>query len=89
MNQYAKEVFNHRGGGQLLGSQVRDCHNAQSNARIDAMLESGEPNHYTITKRGQRKIIHQMPRLADGKVVGLIEISIPIPDELAHFDREG
>ena len=38
-------------------------------------------------KKGQKKIIHQIPWTQDGAFAGFVEISIPIPDELPHFDR--
>jgi hypothetical protein len=29
-----------------------------------------------------------MPWYQDGKFAGIVEISIPIPDDLPHFDRD-
>ncbi len=41
----------------------------------------------TIRKAGQRKIIHHLPWYQDGALAGLVELSIPIPDELPELDR--
>lgn len=88
MNAAARAVFESDGGAALIGRNLRDCHPAAANRKIDQILATGEPNHYTISKRGRRKIIHQLPWLKDGKVAGVVEISIPIPAEMAHFDRD-
>ena len=52
------------------------------------MLETGEANAYTITKHGQRKMIYQTPWRRDGRVAGLIEISMVIPSDMPHYDRD-
>ena len=61
-----------------------------SDARI---LTEGITNSYTISKKGQRKLIHQTPwykDAADGSgktVAGIIELSIVIPEQMPHYDR--
>ncbi len=88
MNDASAAVFAADGGKQLIGTNVLDCHPEPSRTKLAAMYQERQPNHYTITKNGRRKIIHQMP-LFDGDVFrGYIEISIPIPDELPHFNRD-
>lgn len=52
------------------------------------MFKSQKANHYTISKKGQKKIIHQIPLFKEGAFRGFAEISIPIPDHLPHFDRD-
>ena len=88
MNRCAKEVFASDGGGELIGRSVFDCHQKASQDKMREMLATGKPNHYTITKKGRKKIIHQMPRIHEGRVMGLVEISIPIPPEMDHLDRD-
>ena len=87
MNAAATRTFAADGGAELVGRNVLDCHPEAARARLAGMLASASANHYTISKGGQRKIIHQVPYFADGVFAGLIELSIPIPDELPHFDR--
>lgn len=36
----------------------------------------------------KKKIIHQIPWTRNGVFAGFVEISIPIPDDLPHFDRD-
>ena len=88
MNRRSQEVYAAEGGAALVGKNAFDCHPKPARAKLQAILETRRPNHYTIRKRGQKKIIHQLPRLRDGVLVGVVEISVPIPDEMAHFDRK-
>ena len=81
--QYAKD-----GGPALVGKNLRDCHSADSNEKIARLIAEGRPNHYTITKNGRKRIIHQMPWFEAGRCAGLVELAMDIPDELPHFDRD-
>jgi transcriptional regulator with PAS, ATPase and Fis domain len=87
MNARARETFAKDGGGALVGRSVLDCHPEPARTRLGALLAERRGSHYTISKRGQRKIIHQIPWYRDGQFAGLVEISVPIPDPLPHFDR--
>jgi transcriptional regulator with PAS, ATPase and Fis domain len=87
MNARSKETFAKDGGGALVGTSVYDCHPAAAQEHIARMMQTHEPNHYTIAKNGRRKIIHQIPWFKDGEFAGLVEISVPIPDSMPHFDR--
>ena len=81
--QYAKD-----GGAALVGKNLRDCHKADSNEKIARLIAEGKPNHYTITKNGRKRIIHQMPWFEAGRCAGLVEFAMDIPDDLPHFDRD-
>ncbi|HEY3353704.1 MAG TPA: PAS domain-containing protein [Polyangia bacterium] len=87
MNARARETFAKDGGAALIGRSVFDCHPEPARTKLHALYASPAPNHYTIRKRGQRKIIHQLPWYAGGAFAGLVEISLAIPDELPHFER--
>jgi len=89
MNARSREGYASEGGGALIGKCIFDCHPEPALTRTRALYAAQKPNHYTITKNGQRKIIHQMPWFDGGAFAGFVEISIPIPDEMAHFDRDG
>jgi len=88
MNARSIATFAADGGAVLLGSDVLACHPADTRAAVARLYETHQPNHYTIRKNGQRKIIHQMPWYQDGRFAGVVELSIPIPDDLPHFDRD-
>jgi|SRR3972149_5049468 len=88
MNAQSIATFAADGGGALLGTDVVACHPAHMREKVTRLYETRQPNHYTIRVNGQSKIIHQMPWYQDGKFAGIVEIAIPIPDELSHFDRD-
>jgi len=84
-NAPARELY--RKYGDLVGINLMGCHNERSRGIIRHMLSSGESNSYTISKKGQRKMIYQTPWRKDGVVAGLVEISMVIPEMLPHYDR--
>lgn len=87
MNARAAATFAKEGGRALIGSNVLDCHPEPARTQLAGMFAGRAANHYTISKRGQRKIIHQLPWYRDGEFAGFVELSIPIPDALPHFNR--
>ena len=88
MNAKSRATFANSGGGELIGKSVFDCHPEPARTRTRELYDGQTENHYTISKNGQRKIIHQIPWHQDGVFAGIIEISVPIGDTLAHFDRD-
>ncbi len=87
MNQKAESTFGKWGGRALIGKSLFHCHNEQSGQIIRQILASGQPNTYTIEKQGQKKLIHQAPWKHEGKIAGLIEISIVLPADMPHKIR--
>ena len=45
-------------------------------------------NVYTIQKNGKKKLIYQTPWYKDGVYSGFIELSLEIPWDMAHFNRD-
>jgi transcriptional regulator with PAS, ATPase and Fis domain len=88
MNERSIATFAADGGAALIGTDVLACHPEPSRTKLAAMYKERQPNHYTIEKNGQRKIIHQLPLFENGAFHGYVEISIPIPDHLPHFKRD-
>ncbi len=86
MNNKAKETF--AAHGNLIGKNLKDCHNSRSWKKIQDILRTGQSNAYTIQKNGVRKMIYQTPwRTEDGTVAGLVEISMVIPEDMPHYQR--
>ena len=76
-------------GLDLLGKNLYDCHSAESNEIIKRLVRDGASNVYTIGKKGKKKLIYQTPWYnPDGSVGGLVELSIVLPPEMPHFDRD-
>lgn len=86
MNEKSRETF--AKSGKRPGDSLIDCHSERSLAIMRRMLESGTVNCYTITKGGRRKMIYQTPWRRDGQVAGLVEISMVIPADMPHYDRD-
>jgi transcriptional regulator with PAS, ATPase and Fis domain len=87
MNDKAGLIFAEDGGKSLIGHNLKDCHKPESWLKILQMLETGKTNTYTIEKQGKRKLIHQQPWYTNGKVAGIVEMSIELPEEMAHHVR--
>ena len=88
MNARSRETFAADGGAALIGRSVFDCHPEPARSKTRELYARQAANHYTIRKNGQKKVIHQIPWYEGGAFAGMIEISIPIADELPHFDRD-
>ena len=86
MNEKSRETFN-KDGKLMIGQNLFPCHKERSQQMIRNMMETDTINAYTITKNGQRKMIYQTPWKVDGKVAGMVEISMVIPDEMPHYQR--
>jgi len=87
MNDKSAGTFSARGGEQLIGQSLFDCHSENSNHIIRELLSTGKSNIYTIEKNGVRKLICQAPWFQNEEVAGLVEISIVLPDPMNHFIR--
>lgn len=85
MNDKAKATFAKH--GDLIGKNLMGCHNDRSKDIIRDLLETGGSNAYTIEKEGLRKMIYQTACRVDGKVAGLVEISMVIPSDMPHYIR--
>lgn len=82
MNQKALTTF-----GDKIGMNLFTCHPPKAQEKIHSLLKTGEPNAYTIEKKGIKKIIYQTPWYKDNKIAGLIEYSFPIPFDMPHYIR--
>jgi hypothetical protein len=87
MNEKAGKAFEAQGGLNLVGTNLGSCHKPESVEKLRGILGSARPNVYTISKNGVKKLIWQGPWEKDGKISGLVEISIPLPDFIPHYDR--
>ncbi|MCX7028171.1 MAG: PAS sensor protein [Spirochaetes bacterium] len=87
MNDKSGAAFDSQGGLSLVGSNLEACHKPESVAAMRKMLTTEKPNVYTVFKQGSKKLIWQGVWKSGGSVGGLVEISIPLPDEIPHFDR--
>jgi len=87
-NEMAERTFVKPGEPPIQGSDLTACHNENSNKIISRMMEQKKKNVYTIEKKGKKKLIYQTPWVVDGKLKGLVELSLEIPFDMPHFVRE-
>ena len=87
MNEKSALTFSKDGGKTLIGKSLLDCHSEKSRQMILEMMRSEKVNIYTIEKLGKKKLIYQCPWYADGKMAGLVELSLELPNEIPHFVR--
>jgi hypothetical protein len=88
MNERACATFESDGGAKLIGTNLLDCHTEPSRTKVAELLKSGTANIYTIEKGGIRKLIYQSPWYNNGAYAGLVELSLPIPAQMPHFNRD-
>lgn len=88
MNRKSRETFC-KDGRSLIGTNLFGCHPEHAREKIRRMLSTGESNSYTILKHGVRKMIYQTPwRDTTGAIAGMVEISMVIPAEMPHYNRD-
>jgi hypothetical protein len=87
MNPEAAVTFADSGGEKLIGQNALDCHTGTSRSKMQDLLDRQGLNVYTIEKDGHKKLIYQAPVMEDGNYIGIVEISLPIPEEIPHFKR--
>ncbi|MCM1369509.1 MAG: PAS domain-containing protein [Candidatus Amulumruptor caecigallinarius] len=85
MNEKSRETFARH--GDIIGHNLRDYHPQRAIEIIERLLAGGGTNSYTISKNGQRKMIYQSAYRINGKVAGLVEISMVIPEDMPHYVR--
>lgn len=88
MNDQALEVLAEDGGMKLLGQNVLDCHPEPSRSKLKMLMNTKQPNVYTIEKKGRKKLIYQSPWYQDSEYAGFVELSLFIPFEMPHFIRQ-
>ena len=89
MNDRAAQSFAEQGGAGLVGSNLLDCHPEPSRTKLREILQSRQPNVYTIEKRGVRKLVYQTPWYAEGQYAGFVELVVELPADMPHFVRDG
>jgi hypothetical protein len=88
MNDRSISTFQKYGGVDIIGTSLFDYHHGPSALKLRELLDTQTKNAYTIEKNGIKKMIYQSPWFKDGEFAGLIELSLEIPMEMAHFVRE-
>lgn len=88
MNDKAMRTFQDHGGTDPIGTNMLDCHFEPARSETRERLDSRRTNVYTIEKRGQKKLIFQVPWYQDGRYRGFVDLSLEFPAEMPHSVRE-
>jgi hypothetical protein len=87
MNDRSISTFQKYGGANILGTNLFLYHHGTAAIKLRELLDTESKNAYTIEKNGVKKLIYQSPWYNNGKFAGLIELSLEIPFDMAHFVR--
>jgi DUF438 domain-containing protein len=88
MNDKAALLNSKSGGRSLIGSSLMDCHPAEAQEKLKKVMASGRPNVYTTEKKGTKKLVYQCHWKEKGRVGGLVEFIIELPDTIPNFVRK-
>ncbi|MTV50823.1 PAS domain-containing protein [Heliobacillus mobilis] len=87
MNDKSIQMFAKRGGRELIGKSLFDCHGERSGKILRDLLVGQKANCYTIEKAGIKKMIYQAPWYDGDRFGGLVEIVFEVPFDMPHFQR--
>lgn len=88
MNDAAAATFQKDGGKELIGKNVFVCMPESACSKLKELMEQQKNNAYTIQKNGLKKLIYQAPVYEEGNYCGFIEVSLVLPQEMPHFNRD-
>ena len=88
MNDRSISTFQKYGGAEIIGTSLFLYHQGAASVKLRELLDAAAKNAYTIEKNGVRKMIYQSPWYKEGNFAGLVELSLEIPMEMAHFVRD-
>jgi len=80
LNDLALQHYGDRGGEQLVGTHLNDCHNPTSQAEIEAMYARYRTGDFTPTRYhhvkedGLDETIVLIPLVTDGRLRGVAEL---------------
>ena len=80
LNDLAQEHYGNRGGADLVGTHLNDCHNPASQAEIEKMYTRYRAGDFTPTRYyqdnedGVGETIVLIPLVVDGRLRGVAEL---------------
>lgn len=78
MNNRIADYFSSTGGKQLVGTSLADCHRPVSFQEIKGQIESQKTTNYVAEENGEYELVIHTPWYQNGKMMGLVEISVPV-----------
>jgi transcriptional regulator with PAS, ATPase and Fis domain len=87
MNDRAALIFKKSGGRDLIGKDMLVCHPEGAQKKIMELLETKQPNAYTVEKNGIKSLLYQSPWYEDGKFMGYVEFIFTLPEQMAQLNE--
>ena len=88
MNEESRKLFEQDGGYAVLGRNAITCHPPRTREKVRKIYEDHAYNIYSITKGGKKHLVYQAPYFINEKFSGIVELYLPLPDNIPHFDRD-
>jgi PAS domain-containing protein len=88
MNEKGSELTSKDGGRALVGTNILRCHPPKAQRRLRKILASGRPFVYTVTEKGRTKMTYEAVWRRDGRIEGLVEIHMLLPQRMPHRVRD-
>ncbi len=88
MNDRAAQTYRNIGGRNLLGRNLFDCHPEPARTKLSEIMKNRMTHAYTVEIKGVRKLLYQAPWYENGEYRGFVEISLPLPSHIPHYNRD-
>lgn len=88
MNKRSIEQFAERGGSELIGTSLFDCHPETANKIIRRQLQTHKANVYITSSKNGRRLVQQVPWYNNGTFAGLVETVSPLSNEICIKQRD-
>ncbi len=88
MTERTAKGFAESGHPDLIGASVFDCHPEGAKLKLKALIDSRRTNVYTYTRDGRKKLVFQAPWTIDGEFAGYLDMTLELPADMPHFDRD-
>ena len=87
MNQKEADHYKDRGGKNLIGTNLFDCHKKRSVNIIKRIMQTQKVRLYTVEEKGKKELVIQSPWYQNGEFKGLVEIVVEVKDEVERIIR--
>lgn len=87
MNDRAALIFQKSGGRELIGQSLLICHPEEAQKKILNLLETREPNAYTVEIKGVKALLYQTPWYENEEFMGYVEFILTLPAQMAQLDK--
>jgi len=87
MNRKEADHYQDRGGKNLIGTNLFDCHKERSVKIIKRLMQTQKIRLYTVEENGKKEMVLQSPWYQNGTFKGLVEIVVEIKGEIERIVR--